>query len=104
MKNQIYHQKDMSFTYRQRSRNGTGRIEHFFSIVHDAHGGIFGKDNQIHAGQSDFGAPDNFAELFGVGHHFKVGMEAGHGVLKDTHADRVGRTGNIAMAGHDKKK
>lgn len=67
----------------------TSSIKHFFSVVHDSHGGVFWEDNQVHSRQSLLGSFDNIANLFGILNNFVRGMKPWHGVLEDAHSDRV---------------
>jgi len=76
---------------RQGSRDCAGRVKHFLTIVHDAHGAVLWKNNQIHAGEALLGALDNVANLPRILHDFFVRVESRHGVLKDADPDRVCR-------------
>ena len=69
--------------------NAKRHIKHFLSVVHDPHGGVLGKDNEIHTWEARLDTLNNLTNLFGVIHHFLISMETGHGILKDTYSDSI---------------
>ena len=66
-----------------------GRLVHLLGVVHDAVGGIFREDHEIHSGQTALHADNHVGDLPGVGQHLGLGVKARHFVVHDGDADRV---------------
>ena len=90
---------DTQFTQQQTTTTNKQQhlylLEHFLPVVHDSHGRIFRKDDEVHPWQSNLDTLDDVTDLFSIRHNFLVGVQAWHGVLEDTDTDRVVRRGDL---------
>ncbi|MCY1380758.1 hypothetical protein D9M69_686060 [compost metagenome] len=80
--------------------NGRRGLVHFLGVVHDAVGGVFREDHQVHARQAPLHAHDHVGDLAGVLHDFCPGMQPRHLVVHDGHAHAIVAAGDISVS-HD---
>ena len=66
-----------------------GRLVHLLGVIHDAVGGIFREDHEIHARQAELHADDHVGDLARVVEHLGPGVQARHFVIDDCDANRV---------------
>ena len=72
------------------SRHGRRRLVHLAFVIHDAFGGVFGEDDEIHAGKSGFDADDHIRDMPCVLEHFLFCVQARDFIADDRDADGVG--------------
>ena len=71
------------------TRHRRGGLVHLLGVVHDAVGGVFREDHQIHARQAGLHAHHHVGDLAGVVEHLGLAVQARHLVIDDGDADRV---------------
>ena len=75
--------------FRLGTRDLRGGLVHLLGVVHDAVGGIFREDHEIHARQTELHADDHVGDLAGIVEHLGLGVQPRHLVIDDGDADRV---------------
>ena len=79
------------------ARDRGGGVVHLLGVVHDPVGRIFGEDHEVHAGQARLHAHHHVGDRLGVLKHLGLGVQPGHLVVHDRHADGVLARSDIAV-------
>src|SRR6202040_3322248 len=84
------------------TRDRRGGLVHLLRVIHDAVGGVFREDHQIHARQAGLHAHHHIGDLAGVLDHLGPGVQARHLVINDSYADCVVAAGNVTVKHGDR--
>src|SRR3984957_20958023 len=102
------HAPDLGLAARFRENLGLGTrdrrrgLVHLFRVIHDALGGIFREDHQVHARQSNLHANQHLGNLAGVVEPLGLGVQSRHLVVDDRDADCVVAAGNVTVKHWDR--
>ncbi|MGY4432557.1 hypothetical protein ACVWWO_005034 [Bradyrhizobium sp. F1.13.1] len=70
---------------------------HLLGVVHDALGGVFRENHQVHAGKAGLHAHHHVGDLAGVVEHLGLGVQARHLVVDHRDADGVVAAGDVTV-------